>query len=90
VEIETSIEIVPQGKSFNWSVKVQPGKGDQGGLTVSERAKSYVAARFQAGATCRKLAEAALNPTFEGRVLNYSLAGKTNSPLTGKAMRAAV
>jgi hypothetical protein len=90
VEVETSIEIVPQGKDFNWLVKVRAGKGGQGGLTVSETAKSYLAARFEAGEVCRKLAEAALNPTFERRVLNYSLAGKTNGLRTGKALQAAV
>ena len=61
MEIETSIEIVPQGKGFNWAVKVQPEKGEQDELTVSDTAKSYLAARFQAGEACRKLAEAALN-----------------------------
>jgi len=89
MEIQTSIEILPQGKDFNWSVKVQPGKGERSGLTVSKTAGSYVAARFQAGEFCRDMAKAALKPRFEGRVLNYSLATKTNGLVDRKATQAA-
>lgn len=90
MEIQTSIEIVLQAKHFNWSVKVQPETGEQGGLTVSESAKSYLAARFQAGEACRKLAEAALNLKWEGGILNYRVDQKTNGLRDLKAVQAAV